>query len=315
MAIDPYTLFYIALSVVGVAVVVLVLMVRRVRHRAAKLREEIAGTSARNENDRAYNKIRLALAEAAILRRQGIDVSRPSGQLDEAQGRMDRRDFEGAMALANSAHESLVSLQHGAGKALSQPQPALFATVPNRPAAVPSSAAVRSAPTTLPRVELAPPAEGPRLEKNRAESRFQLNLLVEDLAKTRGERPKDPRIPAGERGLNEAQLAYTKADYTEALRLALKARRALGSHVEGFPISGRGAQVERSWSEQSAEEVAPAASSGPGETCPRCGKPTRPGDQFCRSCGAPRGGSTCPRCRSPVSANDAFCASCGAPVA
>jgi len=45
-------------------------------------------------------------------------------------------------------------------------------------------------------------------------------------------------------------------------------------------------------------------------TCPRCGKPTRPGN-FCELCGAPLKRRRCPSCGAEVSPNARFCPNCG----
>jgi|YNPNPStandDraft_1061719.scaffolds.fasta_scaffold170856_2 hypothetical protein len=62
---------------------------------------------------------------------------------------------------------------------------------------------------------------------------------------------------------------------------------------------------------------APAAPHGEVGTavrpCPRCGAAPRPGDRFCRQCGAPLTRS-CPRCGTPYEEGDRFCVQCGSPL-
>lgn len=47
-----------------------------------------------------------------------------------------------------------------------------------------------------------------------------------------------------------------------------------------------------------------------GWTCPRCRAAARPGDRFCRQCGAPLTRS-CPHCGTPYDEGDRFCVQCG----
>jgi hypothetical protein len=52
----------------------------------------------------------------------------------------------------------------------------------------------------------------------------------------------------------------------------------------------------------------------PGNTCPTCHRPARPGDLYCAGCGA-RLASACPECGKAVQPTDFYCASCGIELA
>jgi hypothetical protein len=52
----------------------------------------------------------------------------------------------------------------------------------------------------------------------------------------------------------------------------------------------------------------------PGDTCPTCHRPARPGDLYCAGCGT-RLASACPACGEAVQPADFYCASCGIELA
>ena len=297
MAEDPLSLALVALGIVVGAGATLYYITRRIRKRASRLHTDLA-PSTRYRDDQAYNQVRLGRAEADILRRQGYDVSGPVARLDRADERLGRRDFEGASLLAGEAHEALVELR-------SAPAPALRAPAPER--SVPLAAGVGVATGGAVPSPSATPAT-PKLEKNQAESRFQLTLLVEEFTRAKAAHPQDPSVIAAERSLGDAQLAFTRAEYTDALRIALKTRRSLGGQVEGLPAASHEALGGTS-------AAVPAGATGPvGPTCARCGRPVKAADKFCRACGAPRSGASCPRCGAPVTGDDVYCGACGAPM-
>jgi hypothetical protein len=144
-----------------------------------------------------------------------------------------------------------------------------------------------------------------RPPKNRMEAHFQMTLLVEEVA-----RPASSDATGRDEAIRlreAAQGAYAATDYTEALRLALKGRRALGARLETLPPG-------RSPPPTPPAAAAPMASSVAGRTCPQCGRPVRPDDRFCRGCGASNVPSKCPRCQAEVAGADTFCGRCGAPI-
>ncbi len=70
------------------------------------------------------------------------------------------------------------------------------------------------------------------------------------------------------------------------------------------------------WIEEAvrARRRAPAVPRGETErACPRCGALARPGDRFCRQCGASLA-RACPRCGTPYEEGDRFCVQCGSPL-
>jgi Double zinc ribbon len=271
--------------------------------------------------DRAYNQIRLARAEADVLTRRGTDVTRPSALLDDAEAAQKRQDFDHALGLARSAHEALVRLQAQAplaGSAFSSGLPATSVAAARLSA---SSRVGTSSTVAAPAGNPGDPPESPyeagdeeetrvQLPKNKAESHFQLNLLHDELAKATAEHGPDASVTESTALQDKAQSAFDHGDFTEALRLGLKARRRLGARLETLgpsPSMGPPAPPGES------PEGGPSRVDGASEllTCGSCGEPLRPTDRFCRSCGTLRGPARCPACGAAIDSGDRFCAACG----
>lgn len=266
--------------------------------------------------DRAFNRIAMARREAELLAGQGVDVGRARDQIAEAQAAFDNRRYEQAYQTAQVAHESLVNARR-TGPRLSSAPPRSGSSG-NSPPSPPASPVGAPAPSAA-----AAPAPAPPVAKNRAESQFQLRLLDQELASARSNHSGAPvTIDAGELA-TRAHSAFDRSDFTEAFRLALKGRRALGGSIESLPPTPGGPVPTddpgprgfdgnlgaRSDATETAEKVAGA------ERCSECGYPALPGDAFCRGCGRPRSPSACAKCGTPRTPSDTFCGRCGAAFA
>ncbi|HEV2166836.1 MAG TPA: zinc ribbon domain-containing protein [Thermoplasmata archaeon] len=296
------------------------------------MKGELAESSARTE-ERAHNQIVLDEAELATLAREGFDLERPRGLLKEARAAFDRRDFHRALQTSKSVHDSLVKLRRSG-------------------ALVEAEDAGGAAPSALrgPVDRASPTLEGPlsmggiaalegsttraAIPKNRMEARFQLTLLTDELVEAVRTQPNDGRVAEANRLAAEAKALEERSEYTDALRLALRARRALGGKVETLPPgtlglpsvpaprgSGRVGDSEGPPRSDAATGPAPPGPSsnptsahGFGE-CPSCHRPVRPGDAFCRSCGTAVLPAKCPRCGATLEPDDRFCPRCGSPSA
>jgi hypothetical protein len=286
----------VVVTIVCIALVAVMLSVlQRLRRRRDQLRGEL---SRRPEalSDRAFNRIAMARREADVLNRQGTDTNRPRELIGEAQAAFDRRDFDRAYTLAQSAHETLVAARQ-------RPPSAAPATPP--PA--------RDGPASPPAEAAAPPPAS-RLPAHRAESQFQIRLLEDEVARARTSRPKDGRTLEAGALLEQAQQAFGRADYAEAFRLALRGRREAGGSVEALPA----APSARSTGGTAAGRPDPATVAdalASANRCPSCGHPMSANDAFCRGCGTPRATATCPKCGTERLPSDTFCGRCGASFA
>jgi Double zinc ribbon len=286
----------------------------RVRHRRAELAREAIPTRALRD-DRAYNQIRITRTAAQRLQRSGFDVGGIPSLLDKAEAARQSGEVETAMAFAQSAHESLILLQASSPTVV----PSVGPLHPAAPApGAPSSQGAENSPTMSARTPPGPlpestPSDTPstprRLPPNKAESRFQITLLTDDLqaASSAGGNPdatKEARTLLG-----DAQAAFDKGQYTEALRLSLKGRRKAGARIDSLPPSPGAVPMATEGDES--PQLSPA--SGPAN-CSSCGQPLRANDQFCRGCGAPRKAARCGQCGQPLAGADRFCGACGAPI-
>ncbi|MCI4340170.1 MAG: zinc ribbon domain-containing protein [Thermoplasmata archaeon] len=288
----------------------------RLRRRRAELSSEPLPTRAVLE-DRAYNQILLARSAAERLERSGVDTGGVETLLDKADLARSRGDPDNAMAFARSAQETLVRLRaqpptrvprsagETAGPALSDPPAALIS--PTRPVLDTSPG-----PLTLDPHAERPEGGGERLPKNKAESRFQLTLLEEEVTGSERSAPKAAASVESRRLLDDGRGAFERGDYTEALRLGLRGRRRVGGRLETLAPS------KSTVAEPEADEVGPGplppTSPDAPLTCPSCGAPLRAADAFCRACGASRAAARCGQCGEALATSDRFCGACGAPI-
>lgn len=283
------------------------------RRRRAQRTSEPVATRAELE-DRAFNAIAIARAAADRLSREGLDVAAPRRLIDSADAARRRGDADTALGLAKSAQATLTKLRESptGGREL----PSTAAPGPERAWTPPPGPDTREGETVGD--PLAPaaadPTSGasstPRLPPNKAASRFQLGLLDEELAARAKAGPETGDLEASRQVARDGHEAFDRGDYTEALRLALRGRRRLGSRLETLPAGPSAARAATG-------PVAVDAPAPPSEAvhCPVCGQPQRAGDRFCRGCGASRDSPRCPACGERLAGDDRFCGVCGAPTA
>ncbi len=148
--------------------------------------------------------------------------------------------------------------------------------------------------------------EARKLPKNYLESKFMI-CSVRDILEQSG--AKD-RNAAAEESLRQADEMFQKEDYTEALKLALRAKRALDGGAESIgPIENKpvttDAQVERL-------PPQPRSLREPSRSCMRCGTSLTEEDVYCRKCGLKVDRSPkCSGCGEKLAEDDIFCRKCG----
>ena len=299
----PILVVAFALLLLFILLLALFYLIHRLRLRRRQLHLEL-GDAPGLVNDRAFNQMRLARSEAEILDARGIDVQKPRALLARAQQRYDLRDFSEALSLARSAHESLVTLRAHGPSRLPSSAGAARPDLLNAPEPPASS----DGPVPVGGTTGAAPAPAPRLAKNRAESHFQMLLLAEEVQRARSSGSPAENLAGTLELQRQSEEAYGAGEYTDALRIALKARRTLGAPLETLPAP-KGVRTPPD---------APTGSGGNGGSggvpCPKCGKAIAPQDRFCRSCGSPKIDRRCPRCGMATRSDDTFCGTCGSPL-
>ncbi|HLY76377.1 MAG TPA: zinc ribbon domain-containing protein [Thermoplasmata archaeon] len=292
---------------------------------------ELAAREAKSVvKDRAFNQIRIGHAAADRLAQTGVDVSGAQELLNRAEAVRAGGNFEMSIDLSKRAQDLLAKARTGA------PAPAAFG--PDRPRTPMEGAALTSDPRSTPSTTAFADGAGARFvaggeeagpenvaatttaqnrpPKNKLEARFQLSLAQDELAKAQGTTP--PPKGAGEAVglLSDAQAAYDRQDFTEALRLALKGRRTIGARVETLPVTPVAAA--RPFPANAGAATATSDASGTtrdtptfNQRCQQCGRVVSVADQFCRGCGTPIAPAPCHRCGAPLLAGDRFCGNCG----
>jgi hypothetical protein len=295
-----YELLVIAVVLILAVVAIFLFAIQRLRRRKAELLGELK-MNPRLHSDRAFNRLEMARREAAIVQRQGMDVSRAQALIARAQAAFDLGKTGEAYELAQSAHEALVAVRHGTTPPPSSTSAPLPPTSPSLPPSSPSNGGARSS--------AAAPTPVAGLPKNRMESQFEIRMLDADLSEARRNHPSDPATLAATEFQGKAQRAFASGHYSEAFSYALKGRRNLGGNlgavgptpgVRSTPGDTEGVDADRA-----ADRAASAA------RCPQCGYPTLPDDAFCRGCGTPHVPTACPQCGASRLPGDTFCGRCG----
>jgi hypothetical protein len=283
-------------------------------------------------DDRAFNQIRIGQAAADRLSQTGIDVSAAKELFRRAEAARVSRNFDQSIDLAKKGQDALAAARGGGnglpgavparpgsarspGVSASPPSPVRAGGTPAY-AAPPSVPFVASVAGSGPEPEMAPDPVTSRPPKNKMEAHFQLSILQDEMDKARATKSKTKPFRDAESIQTQCQAAYDKQDYTEALRLALKSRRTLGTRVEGLPVSTVPPASPNPSDSAAADAAARAAGSVTdpptfGQKCPKCGRTAGPNDQFCRTCGAPISPAVCSNCAAPLLAGDRFCGKCG----
>jgi len=239
--------------------------------------------------DDAYNAVATTKAVAESLRQQGRDTTEAEVILYQAESAYQRREYTDAKAIAERARSAL---RHAPLRELvTCPvlQPVAEEAPVDVPVEVPESS---TGPTEVPSVA------AKKLPANYLESKF----IIESAHCMLESAPEERRAPAALL-LADARDRFDQADYTGALRLALRAKKAL----EGAEVKPAESVTEAAPVDTPADETTIAAD----DACQRCGAQMDPEDQFCHACGGRRA-AVCPSCSAEVKEGDQFCRGCGA---
>ncbi|TLZ61889.1 MAG: zinc-ribbon domain-containing protein [Methanobacteriota archaeon] len=142
------------------------------------------------------------------------------------------------------------------------------------------------------------------LPPNYAQAKFTMSLAEERIVNARG---AGRATEAAEGLLQSARASFDAKDFTGALLLASKSRRAADADLPPEPAAV-----------QAKAPVPPqvAIPRPTDRTCASCGAALLTGDTFCRKCGVKvEQRTTCTKCGAPLKADDTFCRACGTPVA
>ena len=290
MADDTTTILIVVLVFVMIAVVWLEL---RYLRRKSKTRKARAEKRPEELQDQAHNSLITTKAIASTLaERSGIRSDDADNLLREAQMAYNRRNYRVAIDLTTKAKDRLAALrsEHAAEGDLA------------KVAAAPPPGAEDEEPTTKQILQKEYPP-------NLVQSKFA--IAVAESAILEGQSNGRDILPA-QALVASAKARFDAQDYSGALTIARQAEKS----ARGEPMVVSVPPAPKSAPSRPAPAAMPSANPAPaavaiGSACSSCGAPMKPGDTFCRKCGAKVIQSTCPTCGADLLADDAFCRKCG----
>jgi hypothetical protein len=250
--------------------------------------------SSSTQQDDAYNTVATTKAVASSLHQNGRDTKEADLLIYQAESAYERHEYDKCLHLCN---EAKTALRNSREKDLM-----------NAPAPPPEPKEEKEAKAEGSTV--VPATQAKKLPTNYLESKF----VIDTVKGMMNEAPEDKKAEA--KGFcDEAEEHFEKESYTDALRMAMKAKRCLAGPSK--PEASKSAAVERISAPEPASK--PAASHAPVPTirkegCPKCGAEMSEDDVFCGACGSMKGERTCPSCSKKAAPEDAFCRKCGTKI-
>jgi predicted nucleic acid-binding Zn ribbon protein len=281
---ETTTAIVVALLCAMIAVAWLELRYLRKSSKARRIRAVKRGEELPDEANNALLTTRAIIGTMA--ERNGIHSKEVESLLNEAQMAYDRHNYRVTLDLTTKAKERLIALKSA------QASKGDLAKLE-----IPSPANTADAePTTKERLQKDFPP-------NLLQARFSISMAessIED-GRTAGR-----NVDQAETLLASAKSRYEAQDFNGALSAArLADKSAKGAAIQFPPPAAVTPTV-------TAPEPATfsSGSSPGGSTCPLCGAAIRPGDAFCRKCGAQAVLTGCPTCGASLQADDVFCRKC-----
>ena len=237
--------------------------------------------------DDAYNSIMTTKAVAEALKSQGKVSKEANLLIIEAEAAFQRGNHLYALESINKAKDLLKN----AKEETADPVASIVAKVGSK--GVEEKCEV-------------PFQEARKLPKNYLESKFMI-CSVRDILEQRGAKQKNA---GAEENLKQADQMFQKEEYTEALKLALRAKRALDGGADSIgPIESKPIATD---SQMERLPPQPKSLREPSKNCVRCGASLTDDDVYCRKCGMKVDRSPkCSACEEKLADDDIFCRKCG----
>lgn len=276
----PYNVLILASALVALSVIVW-LELRYIKRRRVDVDLSV-------EQDHVYNSLATYKAVSDSLRAQGRDTTEADILLFQAEGAYKRGLYMDCEELSGRAKTALRNApQKEMLASPSQPKEVVHeaesAEVPVAPA---PSAPMAQSDTTR-------PAEVPSLKTRKMPCNYlESKFVIESTMSLLDDAPERKRDVA-RCMLDDAEACFEEANYTDALRHAVKAKKLLEGSEETSTMEEH--------DELPAKDMIDCAS---------CGSTMSKDDAFCFACGAPATRS-CPSCSAELIGGDAFCRKCG----
>ncbi|OGS44184.1 MAG: hypothetical protein A3K76_06055 [Euryarchaeota archaeon RBG_13_57_23] len=277
-------------AVIGIAAVYF--EVRYMRSKSREIRE------VDQKGDEAHNAILTTRSVINAMQTRGMDTGASERLILSARQALQRKQYDHCMRLCEQARHELTnpstsasaSDEDAGGSDLEEVAKSIL-----RSDSGPSSADLYTG------SKLSVDRDG-----NYLSAKFEINTAKIDL-KEAVDRGSDTSDAQGL--LTDAEGAFVAGNYTKALSLALRSRKAISSEVERETIP-----LKRVDGEESETEPMPDESSGhPAQRCKECSSLLDSGDTFCGVCGAKvLVERICENCGAKSRSDDKFCRKCGA---
>ena len=280
-------------SVIGIAAVYF--EVRYMRGKNREIRESD------QRGDEAHNAILTTRSVINVMQTRGMDTSASERLILSARQAHQRKQYDHCMRLCEQAK---IALTNPSAPTSNSEEDACASDLEKVAESILKSDRGPSSTDLYTGSKLSVDRDG-----NYLSAKFEINTAKIDL-KEAVDRGSDTSDAQGL--LTDAEGAFVAGNYTKALSLALRARKAISSEVELETIPLRRVEGEESEVEPTADE----SSGFPAQRCKQCSSLLDSGDTFCGVCGAKvLVERVCENCGTKSRSNDKFCRKCGATLA
>ncbi len=265
-------------TIILIVAVLIVAAVAYLQLRYIRSKKEVKLEGVMDADD-AYNAVVTTRAVATSLRAAGRDTTDADVLIYQAENAYERREFANSIDLASRAKTALRNCKEK--DLLSCPAPPPGADKGgDESKEVPAHAVTK-------------------LPANYLESKFVIDTVRSGLPEATPEVREE-----AQRSLDLAQASFDSENYVEALKQAMKAKRALGG----------GEKAEKARPVAVIKETPKPPVAARSGSCRSCGVDLGPADEFCHACGAGQGTRACPSCSQEASSDDVFCRKCGTKI-
>ncbi|MBE0519015.1 MAG: zinc ribbon domain-containing protein [Thermoplasmata archaeon] len=283
---DEEKLIYIAILAV-LMVFILYFELRVMRKKSKEVR------SISIKKDEAYNAIHTCRSVIEVVSRQGSDVSESRSLVEKARRELDRGNYDTAILLCEASRDELTKARtkrpsilegdfHKAEKDHLEEVAEQIVKTPVR------KLSEREYTGTKLEVQSGPSYLAAKFEMNTARGE------IEKASKNGDD------VSAASKLLSESIREFDSGNYTKALSLSVRAKKALSAEADTI-------QLKHSASDSSMIEADRGS-----ELCSSCGSVLSTEDGFCGKCGTRRVKvRVCQSCGREASSDDKFCRKCG----
>ncbi len=331
MTVGPiWFLIIVIATLIGFSAAILLFLEKTKDKRIANVRS----SSKLDKEDEAYNTVKSTKSIINVMKRSGKNTSDAEIVIDRAELALQGGEYSRAISLAEEAKSKLERSQPSAGSTD-------ISKDVDRSKADEGDSKMKKAYTIdeIDDLEMGEEDEDVKakseelrkqkeriqnLPENYLESKFEIQQASDMLEREGGS-------VEAEELLDQAKLCFDEDDYTEALKLSLRCKKAIDEDKAGlikFKKIGKreaeggetGGSAEKEIRKDTVikrledeESTTQKTVSHEGEKiCPECGYGGKEGDNFCPKCGTKMEVLlTCPSCGREVSDEDNFCPGCG----